>query len=638
MKKTNLVKPRRGFFGAERWLVLGSFLVAVAAGLFISLTEPTREAIAQDGLKGAKATEADRIKVINKVKPSVVAVYARGGGGGGSGVVIDKEGYALTNFHVVQPTGPTMVCGLPNGVLYDAVLVGMDKVGDIALIKLIPKKPGDTFEFAEMGNSDDVKAGDWSLAMGNPFLLATDFTPSVSYGLISGVNRYQYPSGGFLEYTDCIQFDTTINPGNSGGPLFSMKGELIGINGRGSFAQDKRFRINCGIGYAISMNQIKNFLGHLRAGIETDHATLGAAVASASEDGDLAKMVVSSVLDESDAFRRGVQETDQLISFAARPLTSVNQYKNILGIFPRDWRMPLVYARGNERKETLVRLMGYQPALEQKKGPDQPQPIVGKKDTGPQGEGAKFYKPKKGFANYYFNEQAQKRVLEGFTKLGDFSGVRGDWLIEGSYEKEKRTGDLKFNIVEEKVVGTEKETRTIIRANLNTDYQLEPLKANQMDKDLMVPPYSGGLLMAMFHWNRFLTLGPKGFDGTNGFFHGGSEPIYVQPITGNESTVFKDIRVMAEVIRTEYAGVAGKWYFYRSDLNPQLKDRTKYKDYELIAFEIFVAHDQDPCEIYLHESKEINGRLLPTKMEVRHGDKRYSILSLRDIKMAATPK
>ena len=96
--------------------------------------------------------------------------------------------------------------------------------------------------------------------------MATDFTPSVSYGLISGVNRYQYPSGGFLEYTDCIQFDTTINPGNSGGPLFNMKGELIGINGRGSFAQDKRFRINCGVGYAISINQIKNFLGHLRAG------------------------------------------------------------------------------------------------------------------------------------------------------------------------------------------------------------------------------------------------------------------------------------------------------------------------------------------------------------------------------------
>src|SRR5688572_544598 len=96
--------------------------IAAAAALLVVASQPARDAQAQ-GLASVKATEADRIKVINKVKPAVVAVYARGGGGGGSGVVIDKEGYALTNFHVVQPTGPTMVCGLPDGVLYDAVLV-----------------------------------------------------------------------------------------------------------------------------------------------------------------------------------------------------------------------------------------------------------------------------------------------------------------------------------------------------------------------------------------------------------------------------------------------------------------------------------------------------------------------------------
>ena len=88
------------------------------------------------------------------------------------------------------------------------------------------------------------------MAMGNPFLLATDFTPTVTFGLVSGVHRYQYPEGkGLLEYTDCIQIDTSINPGNSGGPLFNMNGELIGINGRGSF--DKRGRVNSGVGYAI---------------------------------------------------------------------------------------------------------------------------------------------------------------------------------------------------------------------------------------------------------------------------------------------------------------------------------------------------------------------------------------------------
>src|SRR4051794_228591 len=205
-------------------ILLGLAAVLVA----LSIHHAMRAADLNDALKA----EADRVAIVEKVKPSVVAVFARGGQGGGTGVLINDEGYALTNFHVVQPTGPTMQCGLPDGVLYDAVLVGLDKVGDVALIKLLPKKEGQKFPFAVLGDSDKVHEGDWSIAMGNPFLLATDFTPSVTFGLVSGVHRYQYPAGVILEYTDCIQIDTSINPGNSGGPLFNMDGELVGINGR----------------------------------------------------------------------------------------------------------------------------------------------------------------------------------------------------------------------------------------------------------------------------------------------------------------------------------------------------------------------------------------------------------------------
>src|SRR6516165_9369931 len=229
---------------------------------------------AQDVNPTVKSAEAQRVAVIDKVKPSVVAIFGPGGQGGGSGVLIDKDGYALTNFHVVEGSGPVMQCGLPDGVLYDAALVGLDKVGDVALIKLLPQKKGQDFPFAVLGDSDKVKAGDWSMAMGNPFLLATDFTPTVTFGLVSGVHRYQYPAGTLLEYTDCIQVDASINPGNSGGPLFNMAGELIGINGRISL--EKRGRVNVGVGYAISINQIKNFMGQLRAGLDTDHASLGA--------------------------------------------------------------------------------------------------------------------------------------------------------------------------------------------------------------------------------------------------------------------------------------------------------------------------------------------------------------------------
>ena len=96
-----------------------------------------------------------------------------------------------------------------------------------------------------------MHAGDWCFAAGNPFLLATDFKPSISYGVVSGVHRYQYPAGTLLEYTDCLQVDAAINPGNSGGPLFNAQGRLIGINGRGVVREagaDQRRRRLCDFG------------------------------------------------------------------------------------------------------------------------------------------------------------------------------------------------------------------------------------------------------------------------------------------------------------------------------------------------------------------------------------------------------
>src|SRR5438105_10201449 len=120
-------------------------LVPVAGLLALSLSTSWAQ---QDALQ----SQAERVAVVAKIKPSVVAIFAQGGQGGGTGVLVSADGFALTNFHVVQPTGPTMQCGLPDGVLYDAVLVGQDKVGDVALIKLLPKKEGAKFPFALMGD------------------------------------------------------------------------------------------------------------------------------------------------------------------------------------------------------------------------------------------------------------------------------------------------------------------------------------------------------------------------------------------------------------------------------------------------------------------------------------------------------
>src|SRR2546423_663090 len=181
--------------------------------------------------------------------------------------------------------------------------------------------------------------------MGNetPNLLGTDFTPAMTMRQTFGPNRNKSPNGTLLKYTNCIQFKTLINPGNSGGPLFNMRGELVGINGRGSF--DKRTRINSGVGYAISINQIKNFMGHLRAGLDTDHASLGAAIESEGDDGANPRMLVRRVLEESDVARRGLETSDELVSFAGRRMGTVNQFKNVLGLYPRGWRLPMLYRR-----------------------------------------------------------------------------------------------------------------------------------------------------------------------------------------------------------------------------------------------------------------------------------------------------
>lgn len=593
--------------------------VAVPAALgLLSLALVPAAAAPGEVDKAVVTSQADRIATIKKVYPAVVAVCQPSGEGSGSGVIIHPDGYALTNFHVVAATGPLPTAGLADGQLYDAVLVGLDKVGDVALIKLLPKEKGKPFPFVPLGDSDTVRIGDWALAMGNPFSLAMDFTPTVTYGIVSGVNRYQPPAGsGILEYTDCIQIETSINPGNSGGPLFNMKGELIGINGRGSF--EKRGRVNSGVGYAISINQIKNFLGHLYAGIDTDHATLGASVATRSEDAPLSQMVVKQILDEADAYRRGLKEGDQLLRFAGRQVASTNQYKNILGIFPKGWRVPLTIRRDNQQQEMLVRLMGHIATEKEPpaKSDGPPPPPVPKGSPVPKGvsspEAAKLYKPKKGYANFYFNELERDKLLDQAKKYGDFSAVAGPWVAEGNYDMGERKGTLRIEVVEGQ------DADSVVRLKLNIDHKLAPLK----DTDLTLqrePIGSGGLMMALYHWHRLLTVGAKGFEGE--FAHGGHEPFYPYPSDGSTPKSLASLRVDCAVLKTKHGSTECKWYF-------------SLKDNRLLGFETYLVKDQDPCEVYFSDYKPVDGRELPHRIEVRYGDKRYAVLTITKYTLSA---
>ncbi|WP_020472858.1 S1C family serine protease [Zavarzinella formosa] len=617
----------------KRLLMVGLLSLGLAAG-FLAVT-PAKPVAAADP---AKEAELDRVNLIKKIRPAVVAVYIkdfsrdpRGSiAGGGSGVIIDKEGYCLTNFHVVDHGGqitPTFACGMPNGELYDAVTVGVDRGGDTAMIKLIPKKEGDTFPVAELGDSDTLKPGDWTMIMGNAQLLSTDFTPSVSFGLVSGVNRYV--DFGFAEHTDAIQYDTTANQGNSGGPIFNMKGQVVGLVFGG--APGKRGAFNTGIGYGLPINMAKNFLGHMRGGLFSDHATLGATVSSqASEESDVVKMTVNQVLEDSDVGRRGIIEGDELLNFAGRPLTSVNQFKSALGIFPKEWRLPLTYRRGNEKKDTLVRLMSLTPAVVKKKDAPPGGPGGGAPPK-PRafGAGAKFWEEKKGFTNYYFNRQVRDALLADAKKLGDYSPLTGEWVWTGTYDRDMRGGDFLVKIEDVKDPANPKDTTPEVTLALGAaTYKLNPLKQGLTVVELSEPPFSGGLMMAAYQYRRFLTLGAKGSEREACHF-AGVEPVYLMPADGSKPKKYEDVRVFAEVIRTEHADVPAKWYYYKAALNPQHKDKPLYPDGTLFAAEVTVSRDQDPCELYFSDFKNVGGRELPHRIEVRNGDKRYAMFNVK---------
>jgi S1-C subfamily serine protease len=549
--------------------------------------------------------ERDRVAVVERCVRSTVAVFSPGGGGGGSGVVISPDGYALSNFHVTSATGKAMKCGMADGVLYDAVIVGLDPTGDVALLKLLGR---DDFPCAELGDSDRVRAGDWCFTVGNPFLLATDFKPTVAYGVISGVHRYQYPAGTILEYADCLQADAAINPGNSGGPMFDAEGRLIGINGRGSF--EKRGRVNVGVGYAISINQIKNFLGHLKSGRIVDHATLGAVVRS-NED---RRVIVDDLLDESDAYRRGLRYGDEVVAFGGRSIGTVNAFKNALGIFPRDWRVPLSYVRDGERFDVMVRLRGVhaQAELEEmaegdpKIEPENPEPQPGEPKPGepkPDGEPKrprpnpraarrppppmpevvkKHYVARPGYVNYYFNQVERDRVWKALVARGNYGDTAAAWTIAGETAMAEAFA-LEVSPAQASIQLPAGQVQVELTGGL----------AEKLD-----PPGSGGLLVALGLWRRFLVLGPEKF--------GDVYYVGTVPLAGHEG--------LLDVLSATHGDVECRLLFDPAEG-------------QLVALEMYPDADVDPCELYFGDFKEFEGRMLPARIEARHGDQFHYVFT-----------
>ncbi|UCD82898.1 MAG: DegQ family serine endoprotease [Desulfobacterales bacterium] len=183
----------------------------------------------------------------------------------GSGFIIEKSGLIVTNNHVVSGADKITVI-LKDETKYDAKVIGLDPVTDIALIKVEPKKD---LPVVSMGSSDDLKVGEWVVAIGAPFGL--EYT--VTAGIVSAKGRVI----GSGPYDDFIQTDASINPGNSGGPLINMQGEVVGIN-------TMIIAGGQGIGFAIPVDQAKGIIAQLETNGEVTRGWLGVTIQDLNED------------------------------------------------------------------------------------------------------------------------------------------------------------------------------------------------------------------------------------------------------------------------------------------------------------------------------------------------------------------
>ena len=318
-----------------------------APASFADLTQALQPAVVsittRQQVKAAKPTGC-LVTPLGTLCPQGDDQQAHESGARGSGFIVSPDGYIVTNNHVVtmDNTGlaDSISIKLSDGAEYKARIVGRDQASDVAVLKIDGAKP---FPFVKFGNSAKARAGDWVLAIGNPFGLGG----TVTAGIVSSVNR---PTGSGA-YDHYMQTDAAINPGNSGGPMFDMAGNVIGISnwivapGGG----------NIGIGFAIPSNTARPIVEKLISGKAIERGFLGIRITPVNDDvadslglpHDHGELVESTTADGA-AAHAGIQAGDVITRVRGEEVTPERTLSAIVGDTPPGSRIAIDLIRGGQ--------------------------------------------------------------------------------------------------------------------------------------------------------------------------------------------------------------------------------------------------------------------------------------------------
>lgn len=269
----------------------------------------------------------------------------------GSGVIVNRNGYILTNHHVIKDADKITVI-LGDKRKFTGEVVGKDEKTDLAVIKI----EDNNLPAARLGDSDKIEVGEWVIAIGSPF----ELSQTVTAGIISAKGRSQV---GVADYENFIQTDAAINPGNSGGPLLNLNGEIIGIN-TAIFSRSGGYQ---GIGFAIPINMAKKVMEDLIGHGKVVRGWLGVIIQElipelADKLGLKGRkgVLILDVLKDGPAERAGLKPDDLIVEMEGKEVTEVNQLRNMVADLKVGKTAELKVVRNGEEKIVRVKI-GEQP-------------------------------------------------------------------------------------------------------------------------------------------------------------------------------------------------------------------------------------------------------------------------------------